>query len=55
MWSTVTAFFASTDGCLKVAGDTSVPSVMREVTAARPASVAHASSDPRSSSATTGP
>ena len=55
MWSTVTAFFASTDGCLKVAGDTSVPSRMREVTAASAASVAQASSEPSSSAATTGP
>ena len=48
MWSTVTTDLASTEGCLKVAGETSVPSVIREVTAARPASVVHASSEPRS-------
>ena len=48
MWSAVTTFFASTDGCLKVAGETSVPRRRSEVTAASPAIVAHASREPRS-------
>ena len=47
-WSTVTTDLARTDGCRKVAGETSVPSLSRDVTAASAASVVHASSDPRS-------
>ena len=46
MWSTVVASFASTDGWRKVTGETSVPSRIVLVTAASPASVAHASSEP---------
>jgi hypothetical protein len=48
MWSAVTTFFASTEGCLKVAGETSVPRRRSVVTAARPAIVAQASRELRS-------
>ena len=53
MWSAVTADFASTEGCRKVAGETSVPRRSSEVTAERALIVAHASSDPRSCLPTT--
>ena len=43
MWSTVAAIRASTLGWRKVAGETIVPSRIRSVSAASPASVAHAS------------
>ena len=46
MWSTVLAALASTDGCRNVAGETIVPSRIRSVRAARPASVVQASSEP---------
>ena len=55
MWSAVTAFLASTAGWRKVAGETSVPSRTVDVIAARPHSVAHASSDPRDASPSTEP
>ena len=48
MRSTVTAAFASTAGSRKVTGETSVPSRIVDVTAARPARFVHASEDPRS-------
>ena len=48
MWSAVTTFFASTDGCRKVTGETSVPRRSVEVLAARPQIVAQASSELRS-------
>ncbi len=44
MWSTVTALLASTAAGRNVTGETRVPSLIRSVTAARPASVVHASS-----------
>ena len=47
MWSTVATIRESTDGRRKVAGETIVPSLIRSVTAASPASVAQASSEPR--------
>jgi hypothetical protein len=49
MWSTVAATRASSEGWRKVAGETMVPSRMRPVCAATPASVVQASSEPRSS------
>ena len=54
-WSAVTTILASTDGCRKVAGETSVPSRMRLVRAASAARVAQASSDPRSGMPISGP
>ena len=48
MRSAVTTFFASTDGCRKVTGETSVPRRNVEVLAARPQIVAQASSELRS-------
>ena len=48
--SAVAALRASNDGCRNVAGETSVPSSSFVVRAARPASVAHASSTGRVSS-----
>ena len=47
MWSTVVALWASTDGGRNVTGETIVPRRIREVCAAMPASVVHASSEPR--------
>ena len=48
MWSTVTAIRARTLGWRNVDGETSVPSRIRSVRAASPASVVHASSEPES-------
>ena len=47
MWSTVATIRDEHDGRRKVAGETIVPSRIRSVTAASPASVAQASSEPR--------
>ena len=47
-WSTVATTLASSDGCRKVAGETSVPRRTVLVTAASAARVAQASSEPRS-------
>jgi hypothetical protein len=47
-WSTVATTLASSDGCLKVAGDTRVPSLTVLVIPASAASVAQASREPRS-------
>ena len=52
-WSTVVTMRPSTEGCRKVTGVTIVPSRRRSVTAASAASVAHASSEPRSPAPTT--
>ena len=49
MWSTVATILASTGTRRNVTGETIVPSLIRLVTAASPASVAHASSEPAGS------
>ena len=49
MVSPVTAFFASTEACRNVTGETILPSRIRSVRAASAASVAHASSEPAGS------
>ena len=48
IWSTVTTFLAKTEGWRKVAGETIVPSRSFSVIVASAASIAQASSDPRS-------